>query len=188
MKHCRVWALVFLLLMLPAAVWAGDPAERSPFLKLCAEGSPSAIWKAVSTGAKVEEKDENGMTALMYAAAYNKNPLSAVELIRLGANVHARSNDTLTPLMWAAALNPTTDVIISLLQAGAEVNDRTDNGWTALMWAAYQNPNPKVIVKLLDAGADPTRGRLGKKALDFARARPELKGTEALHRLENADR
>ena len=166
------------------------PAESAlkPFLKLCAEGSPSGIWKAVSTGADVEEKDEAGITALMYSSAYNKNPLSTEELIKLGADINAKSEDGRTPLMWAAALNPTADVITVLLRAGADVNARMDNGFTALTWAVSQNPNPKIIIKLLDAGANPKLGRLGKKALDFAKNRADLKGTEALRRLEVASK
>lgn len=184
MKHCR-FVFVFGLLLLLCI-----PAESAlkPFLKLCAEGSPSGIWKAVSTGADMEEKDEAGMTALMYSSAYNKNPLSTEELIRLGADIHAKSNDGRTALMWAAAINPTVDVLAVLLKAGSNVNARTDNGWTALTWAASQNPNPRIIVKLLDAGADPKLGRLGKKPLDFAKNRADLKGTEALRRLEAASK
>lgn len=184
MKYYR---LCFLLVLFFASCVPAESVVK-PFLKLCAEGSPSGIWKAISTGADVEEKDEAGMTALMYAAAYNKNPLSAQELIKFGADVKARSNDGRTALMYAAALNPTADVLDILLKAGSEVNARTDEGWTALTWAVSKNPNQKIIIKLLDAGTDPKLGRLGKKALDFAKNRADLKGTEALRRLEAASK
>ena len=79
----------------------------------------------------VNEQDENGNTALMYAVKYNN--LSVVEaLIKEGADVNVRNETGNTPLMYAAEYE-NSEAFDILIKAGADVNVRNKAGKTAQM-------------------------------------------------------
>nr|QQY02543.1 transient receptor potential cation channel 2 [Cryptocotyle lingua] len=69
------------------------------------------------SGANIEEPDQNGMTALHYAASRN-NLAAANQLIALGANLECKDNEDMTPLLLAVRDNQLPAVRI-LLEAGA---------------------------------------------------------------------
>ncbi len=109
------------------------------------------------------------------------------EFLDLGADVNARGEYGLTPLMNAALWKSNPEVISLLLKAGAEVNAKDEHGWTPLMSAAKYNRNPEVISVLLKAGADvKAKDNEGKTALDYAKDNEDIKGTQAMKKLEEA--
>src|SRR6266498_159455 len=63
-------------------------------------GDIVAIELLVAAGARINEHNEDGMTALHHAAAQNHSQ-AVRRLIELGASVDARDNDGRTPLDWA---------------------------------------------------------------------------------------
>ena len=72
------------------------------FFARCRTGTPKAVREDLSFGADVNAKDEDGWTALMYAA---RNPNSEImsALLKSGADVNAGTNEGYTALMAAAA-------------------------------------------------------------------------------------
>ena len=117
-------------------------AGEIPLVAVAEVGSPETITKLLQAGADVNEKDENGFTALMLAAK-NGSVKTMQMLLQAGADINAQSNDGFTTLMLAALSNCNHDVIMVLLQAGADLTAQNKYGLTALDTATL-NPNPGV--------------------------------------------
>jgi ankyrin repeat protein len=150
----------------------------------------------LKSGAHVNDKDHYGETVLHFASSNSSgwmkvNPNSVRILLENGADVHIRDEFGRTPLFCVAgSYKPNPKVVAMLLKAGADVNAIRDNGWTPLIAAVFEcndNTNLEVISLLLKAGADVNAiDNDGKRAIDFAREKKNLKGTEVYRRLEAA--
>ncbi|MDD2684339.1 MAG: ankyrin repeat domain-containing protein, partial [Candidatus Cloacimonetes bacterium] len=64
----------------------------------------------------VNARDNEGITALMYAAWYNDDPEVVKVLIAAGADINATNNYLFTPLMYSAWLNDNPDVTKALIE------------------------------------------------------------------------
>ncbi len=152
MKRYVVSVLAFLV---GAAAFAQSSTSTS-FFMLSRDATAQQVREAVQGGARVEARDANGMTPLMFAAAHNPDVAVVKLLLAAGARVEDRDGLGDTALMWAAAGNSNPDVIKALLAAGAKVSDRNREGETPLMWAAGVlggNSDPAAVKALIDAGA-----------------------------------
>ncbi|XP_072943714.1 uncharacterized protein Arms isoform X2 [Epargyreus clarus] len=99
----------------------------------------------------VDDKDENGTTALMCASENGR--VAAVRLLlAAGADACASDADGWTPLAFAAR-GGHLPAVKELLDAGAKVDTRDCGGWTPLMWASYKG-HDDVVAILLEKGAD----------------------------------
>jgi ankyrin repeat protein len=106
----------------------------------------------LANGARVDEVDVNGLTALHHAALSNLDPAIIDLLVKNGADVNAKTGSHIapirgscqtdeanwTPLHLAARYNSNADVISSLITAGADVNAQTSKGETPLEFATQQ--------------------------------------------------
>ncbi|XP_025154108.1 kinase D-interacting substrate of 220 kDa B isoform X1 [Harpegnathos saltator] len=101
--------------------------------------------------AQVDDRDENGSTALILAATKGKIQFVRV-LINHGADVNAEDGDNWTALLCAAREGH-TEICLELLEHGADLEHRDMGGWTALMWATYRGRSATVTM-LLARGAD----------------------------------
>lgn len=146
----------------------------------------SQVEAAIKAEADVNVRDENAMTALIWAAWDNKSSKIISAIIEAGADVNARSLCGTTPLIAAALGNENPEIIAILIKSGADLNaksglffEKSDqdpkvtkflmNRATALMLAAWKNKNPEVIATLIKAGADVNaRDEIGWTALMLA--------------------
>ena len=80
-----------------------------------------AVKALIEAGADVNAKDDEGKTALIYAAIYNHTPEVAKALVEAGAEINAKDNEGRTALSWAAC-NHNPQVLKALVEAGADVN------------------------------------------------------------------
>ncbi|MBR1672834.1 MAG: ankyrin repeat domain-containing protein [Fretibacterium sp.] len=136
-------------LALPA--WGVDDAAG--FLEICRSGREQQIIDALDAGADANAKDNEGVTALMYAIAGNPNPSIVPLLLDAGADARAVDANGRTALMVAARANRNPGVVAVLLSTGTDVNAKDKSGWTALMMAGAFNKNADIIAILVDAGA-----------------------------------
>lgn len=127
-----VLAAVFIIFAFPRA-WTES------FFDIVQAGTPQDVQAAVDKGADVNARDMEsfGMTPLMWAAEWNKNPEVIVVLLKAGAEVNARDDDGETPLIYAAMYNPNPRVISTLLNAGADAKAKDSSGMTAVEYAVH---------------------------------------------------
>ena len=83
-------------------------------MKAAMEGNDWQLTMLLNSGANIEQEDDEGWTALMYAVRYQNNAQVVRQLIDGGALAHTQSEKAPTPLLLAAlySKNPT---ILSLL-------------------------------------------------------------------------
>lgn len=128
-----VWGLIAILAVVLArpmvGVEASDDWGRTPLMLAAIKGDAPAVRALLAQGAAVNGRDQNGMTALMWAA-----PQVVDLLLRAGANVNARDNSQRTALTYAA-FEDDAAAVKALLDGGAEVDPRDSFGMTPLYWA-----------------------------------------------------
>ena len=111
--------------------------------------------------------DNEGHTALFYAARHAKEAQPIEKLLAAGADPNRADNDGQTPLFWAAEFNPNDSITLVLVKGGANPNMADKQGQTPLMLAAAHNQKA-VLDILLRAKADPSaKDQAGKTAADY---------------------
>ena len=116
------------------------------------QGEVNKIPALLATGTSPDAKDDDGTTALMFAANFGYAEI-AKTLIHAGANINAsRKVYGLTPLMLASNAKQ-VDVMHLLIDQGVDVNSTNEDGSTALMAAVFKG-HLEVVEVLLAAGAD----------------------------------
>ncbi|CAE6958596.1 unnamed protein product [Symbiodinium sp. CCMP2592] len=132
----------------------------------------------VKAGAQLEAQNEEGDTALMWAASVGQ--LKVVEvLMQAGARLETRNQLGFTALMSAAS-SGYSKLVEALVKAGAKLEARTEQGITALIYAAGKG-QAKVVEVLAKAGAKlEAQSKQGFTALIFAAGQGHVKVVEAL--------
>lgn len=129
------------------------------FNSIAADGTVQNAKTAIDKGADVNAPEKGtGMTPLMSAIRYNKNPFEMTQfLLQSGANIQAADNTGMTALHFAAgAINAegsyrTTQV---LLKSGANVNSRGADNLTPLHIAAGAKKHIRTVKLLIEHGSD----------------------------------
>src|SRR5579872_2488876 len=113
------------------------------------------VARAVEGGARVDDLDQGGRTALFYAALEGRVDILA-KLLEHGARTNIRDKAGKTPLHFAASGYQPAAVRL-LLDHGAEIDAQDAHGNTPLSDAVYESMGRgDVIGILLQAGADRT--------------------------------
>ncbi|MDF7801833.1 ankyrin repeat domain-containing protein [Pontiellaceae bacterium B1224] len=116
-------------------------------------GKNEIVKKAMEQGYKVDSRDPEKRTALMFAA-FNGQTETVKILIKAGADANAQDNIGTTPLMFAASAPNAVETVTVLLEAKAKINMVDNNEhFSALMWAAAEGQADNVKL-LLSKGAD----------------------------------
>ncbi len=137
------------------------------FFEAALNGDTTLVINAIESGVRVNQKDSEGRTALMYAS-YNGHNVLVGWLIKKGADVNVRDRYGRTALMMAAS-GPFSETVSLLLDNNAWT-DLVDNDehFSALMYAAAEGHIDNVRM-LLEKNADPTLKDVdGDDALAFA--------------------
>jgi ankyrin repeat protein len=111
----------------------------------------AAVKRLVSTREAANSRNQNGATALMYAALHaDINCMK--HLFNSGADPNAANPAGATPLIWAAG---DLEKVKLLVAHGADIKARSKEGRSAIHVAARQVGTIEVVRFLLDKGADP---------------------------------
>jgi len=127
------------------------PSSPEFLIKACCDNDKTQVKLALDSGAYVNAKGTNGVTALTFAVI-NKNKEIVEMLIKAKADVNAKDNFGKTALIDAAT-NGYNEILGILIKAGADVNAKDNNGETALMKTAFYKKSTTIDI-LIKAGAD----------------------------------
>jgi len=124
-----------------------------PLAAAASRNDAGAVRRLVAEGMAVDEPDEHGWTALMWAArAAALDAMTA--LLDAGASANARdTGHRWTPLLQAIHTQRPTAVRL-LLERSADPNAASPGGVTPLLMAA-DDPDPTTVQLLLAHGANP---------------------------------
>ncbi len=129
-----------------------DKSTRTTALEHAARNANrEMVQLLISSGAKVNGKNESGETVLMMLDDDATSDL-AWDLINAGAAVNRQDDAGNTALIQAATQN-NLEVLKALIDAGAEVDTRNKAGRTALMLAASEG-HINIVRTLVLAGAN----------------------------------
>jgi len=160
-----------------------DAKGRTKLMIAAKKGDIAKIEDLLYSGAEINARDEEGWTALMYAARFQKNSDVTTLLLIKGADRKLKNNYGLTPLLLASAYSESPSVLSAILETYSADSDEVRealaygisnynkpsvlqafidknvpvnvpyNGKTPLMVACETNRNTKIIEWLLDNGA-----------------------------------
>lgn len=144
------------------------PAQNISIHEASLNGQSDEVMKRLSEGVNIDSRDEDGRTALMYAA-FNGYTELMEKLIQRGASVNLYDNFGRTALMFASS-GPFPSAVKLLLtnQADPNIADK-DEHFTALMYAAAEGQTD-IARLLITFKADPVLKDIdGDNALTFAK-------------------
>ena len=98
-------------------------------------GDVHAVRALLCTGADVDEADQWGMTALLWASQEGHMDIVRA-LLKAGADINKANKYGYTAL-YRASFKGHTDIVHALLKAGADVNKANHLGRTAVYWASW---------------------------------------------------
>ena len=130
------------------------------------ERHPDIVTLLIQHGAKVNDKDTQGDSALQWAI-HGKSLQSCQILIDHGADMEAMGHEQVSPLSEAVSLGD-LEIAEMMLKKGAKVNAANAEGITALMSSADE----PIVELLLRKGANVNAvAKSGETALSIAKAR-----------------
>jgi ankyrin repeat protein len=109
--------------------------SNSPLFVSTVYGEPQVMKAVLAAGGDLRETDQDGMTALHWAAL-SPHPEAASVLAAAGAPLNQPDKHGFTPLMYAASIDyGNAEMVKALLAAGGDRSVKTKDGKTALSQA-----------------------------------------------------
>lgn len=113
------------------------------------------VRSILAAGTDPNVTDEEGWTALMWAAQYNETEIGRA-LIEAGADLNLVEQSNEETALTVALYNGSLDMVELLLEEGANPDLQDSSGWTPLMTAASGGDMESTKL-LLEAGANPLK-------------------------------
>ena len=169
-----VAASALLLLLCPQSFAQGlaDFSRFNDIATVAAHGKTDELIRLLESGRPPNLPDDNGETALHYAAQLGDRRMVQA-LLYYKAAVDPRDQFGNTPLHWAAQRGDTA-ILQMLIDAKAGIDPQNKQGVTPLMMAAKAGQGQAVRL-LLRTGADPRRADFtGRDAAGWAEGKPAI--------------
>jgi len=152
------------------------------YTKLDAE----SINELLDTKIILNEKNNLGMTAIMFAAAQANSVEIIQSMINKGADASIIDKNSNSAFMYACWFNPNIE-IAQFLQNGIDNIDFVNtDGCSALMLACDDNSNPEIITFLINEGADINlKDNKGKTAYHYAKKNKKIRKSSVFQLLKH---
>lgn len=142
-------------------------AINQEVIEAAKKGDTLVVRSLLAEGAQVDAGDEDGTTALMWAADGGHDATVQV-LLASGAEINARDRSGYPVILFAAQKGRIYVVRTLLATKRVDVNAKTNSGASSLMLAALEG-HLSTVQALLEAGADVNaRTNQGNTALMYA--------------------
>lgn len=112
-------------------------------------GTPEIVSSFINKGAKIDDIDIGGHTALWHAVHANKVEITKL-LLENKANTNKFAPDDNRTILMEAAAGGATEVAKLLIDYGADVKAKDKNGKTALDYAKSAKNKQPELIKLLE--------------------------------------
>eukprot|EP01118_Nematostelium_gracile_P019811 TRINITY_DN933_c0_g1_i5.p1 TRINITY_DN933_c0_g1~~TRINITY_DN933_c0_g1_i5.p1 ORF type:complete len:259 (+),score=76.51 TRINITY_DN933_c0_g1_i5:49-777(+) len=146
-----------------------DDSGWTPIMSAAASDKLTSIQLILSRGkVDLNQKNDTGRTALIYACSKAKDPETINILLKNGAKVNLTDAYGATPLHRAAANKSKSSlpIVQLLIENGANINAQDKEGTTPLH-IACQEDNEGVAMAIVNAGADvEIKNELDRSPLD----------------------
>jgi ankyrin repeat protein len=153
----------------------------TPLMLAASRGKDDVINLLLSSGANINEVDNEGAPALNYSVTANKVS-SAGLLILSGIDMDSRRPDGITALMLAIQQS-SPEMVHTLTTTRQAINGKAEDGWTALYFAVRRQ-DPSILSLLLRQGAcKNTTDSYKQTPLDFAK---EVGWQQGIYLIEKA--
>ena len=144
---------VEMLLSLEADPNTSDSDGLTPLMIACGRGSIRIATLLLQARANINQLNNRGQTALMYACLSDTPSNDLVRLlIQHGADISIKDTELQRTALMNAAQEGHTSIVQYLLEQGTPVNTQDVNGETSLMIAS-EFGHPETVRVLLDYGA-----------------------------------
>ena len=137
-----------------------EETPRQILFALCWRGGEGALDKITrlydSKQVKVDEVDENKVTALRFAAQYD-HPEIVIYLLSQGSSTKIKAKDGIDPLLSAVEKRH-VNIVRILLEAGADPNNAHSRDDMWCLKQAKENSHKEMVDLLMEYGArDPKK-------------------------------
>ena len=126
-----------------------DSNGRTKLMNAAKKGDIALIENLLYSGAEINAKDEDGWTALMYAARFQKNSDATRLLLYKGADRSIKNKYGITALLLAAGYSENPDVISALLET---YSADSDDARHALSYGISNLNKSEVLQAFIDKG------------------------------------
>jgi uncharacterized protein len=171
-RRAAAVAAVMLLLCPQSFAQGADFSRFNDIAIVASHGKTDELIRLLRSGRQPDLPDDNGETALHYAAQLGDQQMVQA-LLYYKATIDPRDQFGNTPLHWAAQRGNTA-VLQMLIDAKAAIDPQNKQGVTPLMMAAKAGNLPAVRL-LLKNGADPHHADFtGRDAASWAEGKPAV--------------
>jgi len=143
------------------------------------------IKMLLQAGARINDKDKYGTTALTAAVSRPERVDFVHFLLAAKADIHIRDDKGGSAIFYAAS----PETLDLLLTAGARINEQNNDGLSPLMIAAKYDREPELIIAIMKYGADLlAEDNAGKTVLDHLDTNKHLKDSPIRKTIKDAMR
>lgn len=142
-----------------------DTEGRTKLMTASRDGNLKMISSLLYSGADIQASDDDGWTALMFAARYQNNPEVTAALLKNGAVVGTKNNYGISALQLAAGFNQNPNVVSELLK-GRSISEEEVR--SSFIYAITSETTPSILKVFVDTGMPVNVSYEGKTPLMYA--------------------
>lgn len=142
-----------------------DAEGRTKLMTASYDGDLKMIGNLLYSGADIQASDDDGWTALMFAARFQNNPEVTATLLKKGAVVGTKNKYGISALQLASGFNQNPNVVSELLK-GRSISEEEVR--SSFIYAITSEATPSILNVFVDIGMPVNVSYEGKTPLMYA--------------------